>query len=159
MADVPTSAARTLIDVEKVGMLPLSHLRCRFHVLELFPGHLLARKGKFATPCAVRSAVAPQRPPLRQTLFYTPSPHSGMFFLAGGAPDTGYNDILLPGELAEQSVHWREADLVLIVKNSRATHILYTLLDNIARNLPEPGKVHQILAGRETLHPARVCTF
>ncbi len=82
MADVPTSAARTLVDVEKVGMLLLSHLRCRFHVLKLFPGHLLARKGKFATPCAVRSAVAPQRPPFRQTLFSTPSPHSGMLFLA-----------------------------------------------------------------------------
>ena len=92
MADVPTSAARTLIDVEKVGMLLFSHLRCRFHVLELFPGHLLARKGKFETPRAVRSAVAPQRPPLRQTLFYNSSPHMGMLSLADAAPGAGYND-------------------------------------------------------------------
>jgi hypothetical protein len=76
-----------------------------------------------------------------------------VLFLVDVAPDTGYNDFLLPGELAEQSVHWREADFVLIVKNSRATHILYTLLDNIARNLPEPGKVHQILAVRQTRVP------
>jgi hypothetical protein len=152
MADVPTSAARTLIDVEKVGMLLLSHLRCRFHVLELFPGHLLARKGKFATPCAVRSAVAPQRPPLRQTLF-TPSPHSGMLFLADIAPDTGYNESCYHARWLSNPVRWRKADFVLIVKNSRATHILYTLLDNIARSLPEPGKVHQILAGRETRVP------
>lgn len=152
MADVPTSAARTLIDVEKVGMLLLSHLRCRFHVLELFPGHLLARKGKFATPCAVRSAVAPQRPPLRQTLFYTPSPHSGMLFLA--------MRLILDTTISCYQANWlsnqftgREADFVLIVKNSRATQILYTLLDNIARNLPEPCKVHQILAGRETRVP------
>jgi hypothetical protein len=95
MADMPTSAARTLIDVKEVGMLLFSHLRCRFQVLELFPGHLLARKGKFATPRAIRSAVAPQRPPLRQTLFYTPSPHSGMrpivhgsFSPLGGFPRT-----------------------------------------------------------------------
>ncbi|MDT7818133.1 MAG: hypothetical protein QOJ42_8049, partial [Acidobacteriaceae bacterium] len=42
MADVPTSAARTLIDVEKVGMLLLSHLWYRFQVLELFLGRFLA---------------------------------------------------------------------------------------------------------------------
>jgi hypothetical protein len=65
MADVPTSAARTLIDVEKVGMLLLSHLRCRYQVLEPFLGDFLVRKGEFATACAVRPAVAPQRPPLR----------------------------------------------------------------------------------------------
>ena len=81
MADVPTSAARTLIDVEKVGMLLLSHLRCRFQVFQFFMGRFLARKDEFATPCAVRSAVAPQRPPLRQTL-YVPFSHPGMHFIA-----------------------------------------------------------------------------
>jgi hypothetical protein len=65
MADMPTAPAWTLIDVEKVGMLLLSHLRCRFEVLELFLGRFLTQKDEFTTPAAVRSAVAPQRPPLR----------------------------------------------------------------------------------------------
>lgn len=77
MADMPTSPARTLIDVEKVGMLLLSHLRCRFQVLKLFLGRFLARKGELATTGAVRSAVAPQRSPLRQTL-YVPFSHPGI---------------------------------------------------------------------------------
>jgi hypothetical protein len=74
MTDVPTSASRTLIDVEQVGMFLFSHLRCRFQVLQLLMGRFLARKDEFATPFAVRSAVAPQRPPLRQTL-YVPFSH------------------------------------------------------------------------------------
>jgi hypothetical protein len=53
MADVPTSAARALINVEKVGMLLLSHVRRRFQVIELSLGRFLARKDEFATPCAV----------------------------------------------------------------------------------------------------------
>jgi hypothetical protein len=85
MADMPTAPAWTLIDVEKVGMLLLSDLRCRFQVVELFLGRFLARKEEFATPGAVRSAVAPQRPPLRQTL-YVPFSHLGMLFIADAAP-------------------------------------------------------------------------
>jgi hypothetical protein len=54
MADMPTSTAWTLIDVEKVGMLLLSHLRCRFKVLELFLGCLLARKDEF---CNIRRST------------------------------------------------------------------------------------------------------
>jgi hypothetical protein len=50
MADMPTAPAWTLIDVKKVEMLLLSHLRCRFQVLELFLGRFLARKDEFATP-------------------------------------------------------------------------------------------------------------
>ena len=85
MADVPTSAARTLIDLEKVGVLLLSHLRFRFQVLELFLGRILVRKEEFAAPRAVRSTVAPQRPSLRQTLPYVPFLHSGMPFIADAA--------------------------------------------------------------------------
>jgi len=85
MADVPTSAARTLIDVEQVGMFLFSHLRCRFQVLQLFMGRFLARKDEFATPGAVRSAVTPQRPPLRQTLYVAFS-HADMHFIADAAP-------------------------------------------------------------------------
>jgi hypothetical protein len=48
-------------------------------------GRFLARKDEFATPCAVRSAVVPQRPPLRQTL-YVPFSHPGMHFIADAAP-------------------------------------------------------------------------
>jgi hypothetical protein len=66
-------------------MLLLSHFRCRFEVLELFLGRFLALKDEFATPGAVRSAVAPQRPPLRQTL-YVPFSHPGMHFIADAAP-------------------------------------------------------------------------
>jgi hypothetical protein len=84
MADVPTSAARALIDVEQVGMFLFSHLRCCFQVLQLFMGRFLARKDEFATPGAVRSAVTPQRPPLRQTL-YVPFSHPGMHFIASRA--------------------------------------------------------------------------
>ena len=80
MTDVPTSAARTLIDVEQVGMFLFSHLRCRFQVLQLFMGRFLAPKDEFATPGAVRSAVTPKRPPLRQTL-YVPFSHLGMLSL------------------------------------------------------------------------------
>jgi hypothetical protein len=85
MTDMPTAPARTLIDVEQVGMLLLSHLRCRFQVPQLLMGRFLARKEEFATPFAVRSAVAPQRPPLRQKL-YVPFSHPGMHFIADAAP-------------------------------------------------------------------------
>jgi hypothetical protein len=77
MADVPASAAWTLIDVEKVGMILLSYLRCCFQVLELFLGRFLGRKGEFATTGTVRATVAPQRPPLRQTL-NVPFSHPGI---------------------------------------------------------------------------------
>jgi hypothetical protein len=40
---------------------------------ELFLGSFLARKDEFATPCAVRSPVAPQRPAPRQTSFHVHS--------------------------------------------------------------------------------------
>lgn len=66
-------------------MLLLSHLRCRSKVLELFLGCLLARQCEFATPGAVRSTVAPQRPPLRRTL-YVPFSHPGMLIIADAAP-------------------------------------------------------------------------
>jgi hypothetical protein len=49
MADVPASAVWTVIDVVKVGMVLLSHLRCCSQVLELFLGRILRRKGEFAT--------------------------------------------------------------------------------------------------------------
>jgi hypothetical protein len=40
-----------------MGMLLLSHLRCRSQVLEFFLGRFLARKAEFATPVAVRSPL------------------------------------------------------------------------------------------------------
>jgi hypothetical protein len=81
MADVPTSAARALINVEDVEMPLLSHVRRRFQISELFLGRFLARKDKFPTPYAVRSAIAPQWPPLRQLLLCIPFPHLGLLFI------------------------------------------------------------------------------
>ncbi len=81
MADVPTSAARALVNVKDVGMLLLSYVRRRFQLIELFLGHFLVRKGEFTTPCAVRSAIAPQWPPLRQLLLCIPFPHSGLLLI------------------------------------------------------------------------------
>jgi hypothetical protein len=79
---MPTAPAWTLIDVEKVGILLLSHLRCRFEVFELFLRGFLAQEDEFATSGAVRSAGAPQRPPLRQTL-YVPFSHPHRTATAG----------------------------------------------------------------------------
>jgi len=81
MADVPTSAARTLVNVKDVGMLLLSYVRRRFQIIELFLGRFLARKDEFATPCAERSTIAPQWSPLRQLLLCIPFPHSCLLSL------------------------------------------------------------------------------